>query len=238
MQVIEVSMIGVRSAVLRLTRAGSPLRFEIYPMVHMAEPDFYQAVAERLRLCDLIVAEGVGGPDRTSKRPAGITAITSSYRLPARFRRDGLVEQEISYRALGVPVVRPDMTGEQFTEGWRAVPWQQRAFALVGAPLAGLERLAFGSRRAMSRHLELDDTDFHDKFSDIESMAELMALIGDQRDQLLIAELDRIHRERAHEPITVAVVYGALHVPPVVYAMRALHRYAPRGAEWLTVIKA
>jgi hypothetical protein len=38
MQIIEVSVIGVRSGVLRLTRPDTPLRFEIYPMVHIGEP--------------------------------------------------------------------------------------------------------------------------------------------------------------------------------------------------------
>jgi hypothetical protein len=38
MQIIEVSVIGFRSGVLRLTRPDTPLRFEIYPMVHIGEP--------------------------------------------------------------------------------------------------------------------------------------------------------------------------------------------------------
>lgn len=237
-------MIGVRSAVLRLTRRDSPLRFEILPMVHIGEPAFYAAVADRLRRCDLVVAEGVGRPATApasgtpgvrAGRSAAVAALTASYRLPAWFERSGLVEQNIPYDALGVPVRYPDMTDEQFAAGWRAVPWWQRAATVVAAPMVGLDRLAFGSRRALARDMEQSDLDWHDQFVDVDSMQELVALLGEQRDRLLIAELDEIHRQRMHEPITVAVVYGAAHVAPAIHGMRALHRYGIRSAEWLTV---
>jgi hypothetical protein len=242
MQIVEVSIAGVRSSVLRLTRRDTPLRFEFYPMVHVGEPAFYAAVTERLRRCDLIVAEGVGGVATPGggrragdTRSAAVSALTASYELPAWFERSGLVEQNIRYRTLGVPVRYPDMTDEQFAAGWRAVPLWQRAIAVTAAPLVGLHRLAFGSRRALARGLATDDTDWQDELLDIDSMDDLMALLGEQRDRLLIAELDLIHRERQHQPITVAVVYGAAHVAPAVHGMRALHAYRVRGAEWLTV---
>jgi hypothetical protein len=244
MQIIEVSVIGVRSSVLRLTRHDTPLRFEIFPMVHIGEPAFYAAVAERLRRCDLIVAEGVGraavpdepgGARSAAGRSAAISALTASYQLPAWFGHSGLIEQNIRYETLGVPVHYPDMTDEQFAAGWRAVPWWQRALAVTASPLVGLHRLAFGSRRALARHLELTDTDWHDEFVNVDSMDELLALLGEQRDKLLITQMDEIHRQRKHEAITIAVVYGAHHVAPVVHAMRALHGYSVRSAEWLTV---
>ncbi len=99
MQIIEVSATGVRSSVLRLTRHDSPLRFQVFPMIHIGEPAYYAAVTERLRRCDLIVAEGVGGvatPDgRVASRPgapgsAAVSALTVSYQLPAWFARSGL----------------------------------------------------------------------------------------------------------------------------------------------------
>lgn len=244
MQIVEVSLIGVRASVLRLSRRTTPLRFEIFPMVHIGEPAFYAAVADRLRRCDLVVAEGVGGMEMpggrvgsraTTAGSAAVSALTFSYRLPAWFRRSGLVKQYIPYHSLGVPVVHPDMTDEQFTAGWREVPGWQRALAVAASPLIGLERLLFGSRRALARHLELTDLDWHDQMADIDSMEQLLGLLGDQRDRLLLAALDATHQQRAEEAITVAVVYGASHVAPVVHGLSALHGYGVRGAEWLTV---
>jgi hypothetical protein len=244
MQIIESSVIGVRSSVLRLTRAGSPLEFRFFPMVHVGEPAFYAAVTDRLRRCDLVVAEGVGGtatPEGRVSSPSptvgsvAASALTASYRLPARFGRTGLVEQNIPYATLGVPVRYPDMTDEQFSTGWRAVPAWQRALALGLSPLAGLDRMLFGSRRELARQLSCDDLDWQDELLDVDSMDDLLALLGEKRDQLLITELDRIHREHVEESVTVGVVYGAAHTAPAVHGMRTLHRYGIRSAEWLTV---
>ena len=246
MQIIESSVIGVRSSVLRLTRHGTPLEFRFFPMVHLGEPAFYTAVTDRLRRCDLVVAEGVGGratPDgrapstSPSAASVGASALTASYRLPGRFGRTGLVEQDIPYRTLGVPVVYPDMTDEQFTAGWKAVPAWQRVLAVGLGPLAGLEQALFGSRRELARQLNLDDVDWQDELLYVDSMDDLLALLGEKRDRLLVTELDRIHQQRAHEPITVGVVYGAGHVAPAVHGLRALHRYGVRSAEWLTVFR-
>jgi hypothetical protein len=228
MQIIEQSVVGVRSAVLRLTRRDTPLRFEIYPMVHVGEPAFYAAVTRRLRRCDLVVAEGVGTSPSAS-------LLTESYRLPARFERSGLVVQDIDYAALGVPVVNPDLSGAEFDAGWRALPLSQRAILSAAAPLMGIDQLLFGSRRALARQLELTDVEWHDRAVEIDSTDQLYELILDRRDRRLVEALDGIHRDRCHEAITVAVVYGAWHVPPLIDGLRGLHRYTVRGAEWLTV---
>ncbi|MEJ3748522.1 hypothetical protein WEI85_35230 [Actinomycetes bacterium KLBMP 9797] len=102
--------------------------------------------------------------------------------------------------------------------------------------MVGLQRLVSGSRRALARDMSVDDLDWQDELLEVESMDDLWALLGEQRDRLLVAELDQIHRERQHEAITVAVVYGAAHVAPAVHGLRTLHRYGIRGAEWLTIL--
>jgi hypothetical protein len=242
-QIIEVSVTGVRSAVLPLRRRESPLRFVVYPMVHIAEPRFYRAVAERLRGHDLIVAEGIAhdladgsaqvGPATAAL--AGLAALTATYQLPAWVGRAGLVEQDIDFDRLGVPVVYPDLTSKQFAAGWQGVPAWQRALAVTMAPLEALDSALFGSRRALARNLEETDERWRDRLVDAGSLPELEALLLDDRDRLLMAAVDQIHRERHDEDITVAVVYGAAHVAPLVHGLRALHGYRVRAAEWLTV---
>jgi hypothetical protein len=252
MQIIEVTDLAVRSAALRLARRDSPLQFAIFPMVHLAEPQFYAAVTQRLRRADLIVYEGVGRPadpppidptllwpglemdDVPPKRPRwnAMSALAASYRLAARFDRLGLVEQDIDCEALGVPALCPDLTDEEFVAGWRQVPAWQRALITAAGPLVGLDRLAFGSRRSLAAHLELSDTDPHDPPAGAE---ELIGLIGAERDRLLMTALDAIHDVHSGDPLTVAVVYGAFHVPAVTHGLRTRHGYSVREAEWLTV---
>jgi hypothetical protein len=65
MQFIESSIIGLRSAVTTLRHRTTPLRFILFPTVHVAEQQFYDDVAARA---------GAGGPARRAPRRAAITA--------------------------------------------------------------------------------------------------------------------------------------------------------------------
>lgn len=87
------------------------MQFVLYPMIHMAKPAFYAAVTARLKRADVVVVEDVGGGRGRSSVLVG--ALTLSYRVLRFNQRAKLVEQEIDYAALGVPVVRPSasMTG-------------------------------------------------------------------------------------------------------------------------------
>src|SRR5262245_50615660 len=106
MQIIEVTGFGVRSAVLRLRNRDSALQFVIYPMVHIARAEFYGEVTARLRDASLVVAEGVR-PSAGRRGSALASALTLSYRIARFNRRANLVEQDIDYIALGVPVLKP-----------------------------------------------------------------------------------------------------------------------------------
>ncbi|WP_405385909.1 hypothetical protein OG596_37540 [Streptomyces sp. NBC_01102] len=57
-----------------------------------------------------------------------------------------------------------------------------------------------------------------------------------RRDQQLLDALGEIHTERGTEPIRVALVYGAGHVPALVSGLRIRYGYRPREAEWLSVL--
>jgi pheromone shutdown protein TraB len=62
------------------------------------------------------------------------------------------------------------------------------------------------------------------------------AMLG-ERDQRLVDALVRLHEERAHEDITIGIVYGAGHVPAVVNGLESRLGYFVRSADWLTVIE-
>lgn len=64
---------------MTLEKRDSRVRFVLFPMIHLGAPEFYAEVAQRLRQCDLILTEGVGGR-RTS-------VVTLSYRLAGKIRR-------------------------------------------------------------------------------------------------------------------------------------------------------
>ncbi|MEV0898520.1 hypothetical protein [Actinoplanes sp. NPDC049802] len=231
MQIIEVSDFGVRSAVVRLRRTGTPMCFVVYPMIHMAEPAFFAAVSRRLRTADVIVTEGIGGDGGFSLLGR---ALTLSYAVLRFNRRAGLVRQEIDYGSSGADIVRPDATTAEFTAGWRRAPLKQRLYVWMALPVVMVVRLFGGARTVWSRALELNDlpTPLDEAFA--EQQPHLHdALVGD-RDAMLLQALYRLHEERCDEQIEVAVVYGAGHVPAIVHGL-IRYGYRPRSADWLTV---
>jgi len=233
MQVIEHSIAGTRSAVLRLRRHGTPLQFVLFPMLHVASPDFYAAVAERLRRCDLVVVEGVRG------RSALLWAITLTYRVMPANRRSGLVLDNIPYRSLGVELINPDLTAVEFAQSWRELPLRHRMAVWGVVPFVAAAQFFAGTRRLLSPEIEVNDlpsaTDeaFDDDFAE-----NLDRTFGGDRDERLLAALSDLVRTRSSERIDVAIVYGAKHVPVIVRGLVERHGYRPYTAEWLTVLAA
>jgi hypothetical protein len=232
-QIIEVTDLAVRSAVIRLRRRETALQFVLYPMIHIAKPAFYAAVAARLKRADVIVAEGVGGG--RGKGSVLVGALTLSYRVTRFNRRAKLVEQHIDYAALGVPVVRPDVSHDEFAAGWRRVPPAHRLTMWCVLPLVVVARLFGGTRMIWSRSMEQNDLPSYEQEDAADWSPELEAAFGGERDDRLLAALYRLHEERSGEAIEVAVVYGAGHVPTVVRRLMSRYGYRPRSADWLTV---
>jgi hypothetical protein len=186
MQFIESSIVGVRSAVLTLACRTSPLRFVLFPMVHVGEPAFYREVTNRVRDCAIIVAEG---------SPAG--SRPAQERM-SRIRADRLVDQIVALdlASLGIPIF-----------------WEYAA----PQPKSRAERIAHAA----------------------EDSAGAVALrLVDRRDDALNRRLTALHHEHRERPITVAVVYGAGHMPAVVEHLRGEYRYHVDKAEWLVVVNA
>ncbi len=92
----------------------------------------------------------------------------------------------------------------------------------------------FGTRRFIGRFLSLDD---QPRWADQADgrFGSLFELLVQHRDELLLDALASIHEARGAEPVTVAVVYGAGHMPAVIHGMLDRYGYQPRGAEWLTI---
>ncbi|MEU8792522.1 hypothetical protein [Streptomyces sp. NPDC048643] len=215
---------------ITMRRTGTPLEFVIFPMLHVASPTFYSQIRLRLRECDLIVVEGIRG------RSVGVSTLTLAYRFAPRRRRNGLQEQrDALVLPDGVPVVNPDVTAAEAIADLRALPWWTYVLLLVAAPVMGLVFALRGPRAFLDEDLVVEDLPSTLR-------AELMAdhplehALTDRRDQRLLDALGEIHAERGHEPLRVAVVYGAGHVPAIVSGLRDRHGYRPREADWLTVL--
>lgn len=230
MQIIEVTGYAVRSAVITMRRTGTPLEFVIFPMLHVASPTFYSQVRLRLRECDLIVVEGIRG------KSVGVSALTLAYRFAPRRRRNGLQEQRDELvLPEGVPVVNPDVTAAEAIADLKTLPRWMYVLLMLVAPVMGLVFAVRGPRAFLDEDQVVDDLPSTLR-------AEMMAdspvdhAMTDRRDRRLLDALGEIHSERGDEPIRVAIVYGAGHVPAIVSGLWDRHGYRPREAEWLTVL--
>ncbi|GIF64097.1 hypothetical protein Ais01nite_21320 [Asanoa ishikariensis] len=103
-------------------------------------------------------------------------------------------------------------------------------------PAIALARLFGGSRVIWSKSMETNDLPLTNKEEELNDLPPgLDAAFADQRDERLIAALCRLHEERGHEDIEVAVVSGAGHTAAVVAGLQQGYGYRPRSADWLTV---
>jgi len=228
MQIIEVTGLGVRSAVITLRAPGTALRFRLFPMVHVASPVFYQQVALRLRDCDLIVAEGVRG------RSMRLSTLTLAYRFAPRFSRGGLQMQSEAVLPAAVPVINVDSTTAELSADLATLPRLTRFLMLALAPLFGLVFALRGPQAFLDHDLAVDDFPLT---RDAEQHAndEVAEILVERRDRKLLDALDRLHTEYQDRDMVIAVVYGAGHMPGIAAGLRDRHGYRPREAEWLTV---
>jgi hypothetical protein len=228
LQFVEVSVTGVRSAVITLTAPDKPQRIILFPMLHLGAAEFYADVTARLSQCAVVLAEGI------RENSLITTALTLSYRLSSRRARLGLVQQRIDYSGLKAKVITPDMTGRELRARWRAVPLLQRTALLLLTPLLGAAFWLRGTKRMLARYAAAEDLPDVAELMVRDKAGELAELLLDQRDALLAAALDKVLAARQDEAIDIAVVYGAAHMGALTRYLAARHGFRPRSAEWLT----
>lgn len=226
MQFIESSIIGIRSAVIVLTHRTTPLRFILFPMVHVAEQQFYDEVAARARLCQLIVAEGV--PSK----------FVPAQEWMAQHHWGHLVDQGAALRleSLGVPV-----RWEAELDDQPKSPREQlmsRAADVAGAATIGLIRKFIDPRDlpGVDQAEAYDESALNLTGGWFDRMLEYN--IVTVRDARLVRMLDEIHHDHGAEPVRAGVVFGAGHMPAVAAHLCGQLGYIAASAEWLTVAHA
>jgi hypothetical protein len=229
-QFIESSTFGVRSARLSFASRTNPVRITLFPMVHVGEPEFYEATYKDVLTHDVVLVEGIGSPITTR--------ITRSYRwlVGSRAMAGLVVQPRLPGEGFSARVVHADLSAKEFEREWRAAPLWIRAATYVIAPVVGLLR-RYSNKTSLAKTMACEDQP---------SMSELLAMspetgaltqaILHSRDQRLVeclrAELDGGH-DRAR---TLAIVYGAAHMRAVVREITSDRHYYVEASEWRPVL--
>lgn len=227
MQFLEWSIIGLRSARHVFRHAERDITVTLFPMVHVAQPEFYEAVYDDAAAHDVVVTEGVSS--RTSRR------LTRVYRWlrPARL---GLVVQP-KFAREGARTVLADPPGAAFEALWSRAPRRERLMLEAGATLIGLWWRVTATRASIGKRLNSDDGPDRDRaLAWTARTAPLLDALMTARDATLCDTLcDLTTREDA--PRRVAVIYGAGHMGAVTQALdKAGFRLVE--SEWMEVFAA
>jgi hypothetical protein len=209
-----------------------PLVFELYPMVHLAAPEFYEAIAARLKMCDAILYEGVKG--------AATRILTSAYELAGGSSRLGLVTQNDALPLVRLPgtLIHADLSGQEFGRGWRQIPILHRLLVYLLAPIVGLVLRFGGAKQLLAQGLHVDDLSAEEAYGDEDSGWDAIdRVIVDLRDRHLVGVLRRFFEEHRSQSMTAAVVFGARHIPAVARALMSGCGYRVARADSVVVFQ-
>ena len=228
-QILESSMLGLRTAQMVFRSRGSPVSITLYPMVHVGDERFYQQTYDEAFSHDVVLVEGVKSPVSRN--------LTRSYRW-LNFKNLGLVNQPKAppQASVAARIVKADLNSDEFHREWRQVSMVLRAMFLIGAPLYGLYRRIVASREGLARSMSLEDRQSADELLNWSPRFEpVKHSIIHARDQRLIeclaAELDSSNGSEKR----IAVVYGARHMRAVLRELTKLGFNCSQSS-WQTII--
>ncbi|MCG8590944.1 MAG: hypothetical protein MJE66_16765 [Proteobacteria bacterium] len=227
MQFAEANSFELASAVHELEHRDDPLRFVLFPMIHIGEREYYEDIAARASRCDVLLAEGV--PSIWAR------IATLSYELFAA--RLGLVTQrELKLKALGPKIVNADMSADEFDEAHSQLPFFARAILPLALPLHGLHFLFRGSREHLARQLETTDLPPRERVLEAtEETDALDRLLVARRDRAFLERLDSFIQASRSKPLKVGIVYGASHMPAIFRHLSRRYGYRVKSSGWTRV---
>ena len=225
MQILEDSMLGLRTARMLFRHRDVPTTVTLYPMVHVGEEGFYRETYAEAFSHDVTLVEGVRSP--VSRH------LTRSYRW-IDFDRLGLVLQpRKALEEARSRVVLADLSGPEFAREWRKIPLLLRATFYLLAPLVGLRRRFFASRETIAKDMSMEDRRSADEVLNwTPTFDGVHRAILHTRDERLLeclaAELEAKDERR------VAIVYGAKHMRAVLRELTRRGYYCAESS-WQTI---
>lgn len=208
MRFIERDDFEVCAQIRTYRNRNCKLEFLLFPMVHVASPEFYAGVRSQLASCDYVLYEGINSSVGR--------ALSASYRIMAKRPRLGLVPQREALPPSSIPgtLIHADQAAETFEASWDSLPWQTRLLVFVLSPLYGMFRYFTATRAGLAR--QLDRSRWRDlEPVDIDDLDHLEEVILHRRDAHLLRVLARFHAQHSDQAIKAGILFGAAHMEAV-----------------------
>lgn len=244
MQFVESSFIGLRSAVHIFQHGETGHEVLIFPMIHIGDPKFYETVRDEVAGCDFFITEGVNSP-RKGKKPRKnifVTLLTSSYMIPTKRKRLGLVPQNKSLKIseLKGEVIWGDVNAKDFMAEWKKDSPFQVLLKLILSPLFGVYIYLFGNREDLIKILNVNDLPSrNDILTWSEENENYKNALGDFRNshlkKIMKTHFEKIGKKKT--PKKTAIVYEAKHMGFIVHALEEEFGYKVKSSKWIMAME-
>ena len=228
MQILDVSVLGLRTARMIFRHPDSNVSITLFPMVHVGEKQFYEDTYGEAFDHDVALVEGLD---------SGVSrSLTRSYRwLNFEKLKLALQPKAPAQQNAKARIVKADLSAEEFHREWKKVPIALRSALYVMAPIFGIRGKLFASRASLAKALSLDDHPSGEEVLSWDPKFEpIYNSIGLARDKRLIECIEAELNDANGSERRIAIVYGARHMRAVVRHLAKLG-YHCSDTSWRTI---
>lgn len=228
MQILESSVLGLRTARMVFRSRNSPISITLYPMVHVGEERFYNETYDEAFNHDIALVEGV--------RSSAVRQLTRAYRWLNLQKLDLIVQPATPSRdSVTARIVRADLTAAEFELEWKKVPLALRTAVQITALLYGAHSRIASSRERLARDMSLEDRRSANEIlnwsPDMEPILDSVVRARDKRlIECMATELDVV----TESELRMAIVYGAEHMRAVLREL-ATRGFQCSDTSWRTI---
>ncbi|MEL6643245.1 MAG: hypothetical protein AAFQ79_04860 [Pseudomonadota bacterium] len=228
MQLIESSIVGLRSARHTLRSPDHPSEITLFPMIHVGTPEFYNRVFSEAREANVVITEGVRSPV--------VRRIVRSYRWIGVERLGLILQPPFDATGEACEVRSGDLDGSEFDALWRQAPLTYRAALEVGAPIFGLWRRFTATRATLAGFASTDSLpDRQSILSWNPETAAILKAVHNARDRRLCDVIEAAIGPANGPGRRVAVIFGAGHMGVVARHFHHFAGFRPIQSEWIEV---
>lgn len=215
---------GLEHRVITLRCRDLP-EFVLFPMIHVADRSFYENVMSNADRCDVVLYEGVKSAAAQSVRKICESVAKSDGKLTV---------QPAASQVIGGRWRISDISSDEFKQSWTKIPLRRRLMFYVLLFVVRVAMRFIDARKLLIEPFSSEEV----PGNNLESVfgPELRKILLDKRDATLLSNCEELIAKNSVN--SIAVVWGAGHIPQLAKSLMLKHGYTVDDAVWFSAIKA